>query len=155
MESNGFMHYETSNFARPGFISKNNSAYWQGKPYIGIGPSAHSFDGKARSWNVNNNKKYVRALEREEIPSEKETLSLRDRYNEYVMPGMRTQWGVSLDRNQTEFGPLNRKYLEEQAEKYIQDHLLFIDGDSLLATKSGKFLVDGIASDLFMVNLVK
>ncbi|MEL7268115.1 MAG: radical SAM family heme chaperone HemW [Bacteroidota bacterium] len=155
LESNGFMHYETSNFARPGFISKNNSAYWHGKPYIGIGPSAHSFDGKVRSWNVNNNIKYAKALEAGNIPSEKETLSLRDRYNEYVMTGLRTQWGVSLDRIQTEFGPLYRKYLEEQAEKYIQDHLLFKDGDSLLATKSGKFLVDGIASDLFMVNLVK
>ncbi|MEL6305337.1 MAG: radical SAM family heme chaperone HemW, partial [Bacteroidota bacterium] len=139
LESNGFMHYETSNFARPGFISKNNSAYWQGKTYIGIGPSAHSFDGKVRSWNVNNNMKYVRALERGEIPSEKEILSLRDQYNEYVMTGLRTQWGVSLDRIQNEFGPLYRKYLEEQAEKYIQDHLLFKDGDNLLATKSGKF----------------
>ncbi|MEO1486067.1 MAG: radical SAM family heme chaperone HemW [Bacteroidota bacterium] len=155
LESNGFMHYETSNFARPGFISKNNSAYWQGKPYIGIGPSAHSFDGKVRSWNVSNNIKYANALEAGNLPSEKETLSLRDRYNEYVMTGLRTQWGVSLDRIQNEFGPLYRKYLEEQAEKYIQDHLLFKDGDNLLATKSGKFLVDGIASDLFMVNLVK
>ncbi|MEL6974093.1 MAG: radical SAM family heme chaperone HemW [Bacteroidota bacterium] len=155
LESKGFMHYETSNFAQPGFISKNNSAYWQGKTYIGIGPSAHSFDGKVRSWNINNNIKYANALEAGNLPSEKETLSLRDRYNEYVMTGLRTQWGVSLDRIQTEFGPLYRKYLEEQAEKYIQDHLLFKDGDNLLATKSGKFLVDGIASDLFMVNLVK
>ena len=153
LEENGFVNYEISNFGKPGFFSENNTAYWQGKKYVGIGPSAHSFDGQKRGWNIRNNHKYIEALEMGKLPIEYETLSTTDRYNEYVMTGLRTLWGVSLNKVENDFGQNYRQYLEQQAQKYVGKHLLFLDGDILLATKKGKFLVDGIASDLFMLNL--
>ncbi|MEM8998937.1 MAG: radical SAM family heme chaperone HemW [Bacteroidota bacterium] len=153
LKQEGYVNYEISNFGRPGFFSKNNTAYWQGKPYLGIGPSAHSFDGKRRSWNVGNNTKYINAIENNEILVETEELSKTDRYNEYVMTGLRTIWGVSLQKVATDFGANFQTYLLRQAEKYVKAQLLFIDRDTLFVTKKGKFLVDGIASDLFLLNL--
>lgn len=153
MEGHGYHNYEISNFALPGFYSKNNSAYWQGKPYIGIGPSAHSFDGAGRSWNVRSNPIYIREIERGNLPSEREELSTRDRYNERVMTGLRTCWGVSLSEIEEHFGSVTTAYMKERADKYVHEHLLFYDGDRLLATRKGRFLVDGIASDLFLLNL--
>jgi oxygen-independent coproporphyrinogen-3 oxidase len=153
LEAAGYVHYETSNFGRPGFFSRNNTAYWQGKKYLGIGPSAHSYDGIRRGWNINNNPKYLRAIQAGLLPMETEILSKRDRYNEYVMTGLRTIWGVSLGRVLSEFGPKYLEYLLQQAEPHRQNHLLYLDGDTLLISKKGKFLADGIASDLFMVNL--
>jgi oxygen-independent coproporphyrinogen-3 oxidase len=147
-----FVHYELSNFGKEGFFSKNNSAYWQGKNYLGIGPSAHSFNGKQRSWNVRNNSKYIAALNKNELPNEIETLTINDRYNEYVMTGLRTSWGVSLSKIETEFGLRYKDYLLEHSKKYIQEQLLSIDQDTLLITKKGKFLSDGIASELFTLN---
>ena len=153
LEAAGFVHYELSNFGKEGYFSKNNSAYWLGKPYLGIGPAAHSFNGTQRGWNISNNTKYIQALEAHELPIELETLSLTDRYNEYVMTGLRTIWGVDLHRLETEFGPRFKTYFLQQAEVHLEDHLLFIDGDIVRATRKGKFLSDGIASDLFLLNL--
>lgn len=153
LEHNGFEHYELSNFGKSGFFSKNNTAYWLGKPYLGIGPSAHSYNGKQRSWNINNNPKYINALKIGQLPREIEKLSLTDRYNEYIMTGLRTQWGVSLKKIETEFGNTYKEYLLKQSQKHIDEHLLFLDNDILLVTKKGKFLSDGLASDLFLVNL--
>ncbi|WP_445734205.1 coproporphyrinogen-III oxidase family protein [Mariniflexile sp.] len=152
LEASGFVHYELSNFGKPGYFSKNNSAYWQGKPYLGIGPSAHSFNGNERGWNVRNNSKYIKALEENILPIETETLSITDKYNEYVMTGLRTIWGVSLEKVEQDFGLHYKKYLLEQSQKHINEHLLYLDDDKLLVTKKGKFLSDGIASDLFMLN---
>jgi oxygen-independent coproporphyrinogen-3 oxidase len=152
LEEKGFIHYELSNFGKEHFFSKNNSSYWLGKKYLGIGPSAHSYDGFSRSWNVSNNTIYLKALAENQLPSESETLTQTDRYNEYIMTGLRTIWGISLDKIATEFGKTYLDYLNQQAEKYIEDHLLFIDDNILRTTKSGKFLSDGIASDLFMLN---
>ena len=149
----GYSCYEISNFGKPGYFSKNNTAYWQQKKYIGIGPSAHSFDGNTRGWNINNNPKYLKAIEKGELPMEVEVLSTKDKYNEYVMTGLRTIWGVSLSRIASDFGNTYKDYITEHAEKYIEQQLLFRDGDLLLATKKGKFLADGIAADLFMINL--
>ncbi|MCL8007187.1 radical SAM family heme chaperone HemW [Gelidibacter japonicus] len=148
----GFIHYELSNFGKPEYFSRNNSAYWQGKPYLGIGPSAHSFDGKHRSWNVRNNSKYINSLEKNILPIETETLSTTDKYNEYVMTGLRTIWGVSLEKVEQEFGEKYKTYLLEQSQKHIIEQLLYLDDGKLLVTKKGKFLSDGIASDLFMLN---
>lgn len=153
MEENGFENYEISNFGKPGHFSKNNTAYWLGKKYIGVGPSAHSFDGIRRGWNINNNAKYIKALDNNELPIEEEVLSKTDRYNEYIMTGLRTIWGVSLDRISLEFGENYHKYLLDQADKYIQEGLLMLKNDTLLTTKKGKFLADGIAANLFMINL--
>lgn len=149
----GYDCYEISNFGKPGYFSKNNSAYWLQKKYIGIGPSAHSFDGKRRGWNINNNPKYIKAIEIGELPMEVEVLSTKDKYNEYVMTGLRTVWGVSMSRIESEFGLKYREYLMLQSNKYLDEHLLYLDGDTLLTTQKGKFLADGIASDLFMVKL--
>ncbi|WP_149276588.1 radical SAM family heme chaperone HemW [Pareuzebyella sediminis] len=153
LEENGFENYEISNFARPGFYSKNNTAYWQQKRYIGIGPSAHSFDGIRRSWNVSNNPKYIKAIEKEVLPMETEVLSIRDRYNEYVMTGLRTVWGVSFSKVEADFGGKYKDYLQKQAERYLKEGLLHGQDNKLFTTKKGRFLADGIASDLFMVNL--
>ncbi|MCL6274702.1 radical SAM family heme chaperone HemW [Muricauda sp. 2012CJ35-5] len=153
LEANGFINYEISNFGKPGYFSRNNSSYWLGKPYLGIGPSAHSFDGRHRSWNINNNIKYTKAIQDGVLPSEKEHLSITDNYNEYVMTGLRTIWGVSLDRVQTEFGPRYLDYLKQQSKRFLDSGLLKVEGDTLLTTTKGKFLADGMASDLFMVNL--
>lgn len=149
----GYECYEISNFGKPGYFSKNNSAYWQQKKYLGIGPSAHSFDGERRGWNINNNSKYIKAIEDGILPMEIEELSAKDKYNEYVMTGLRTIWGVSISRIASEYGEKYKEYLMSQAKKYIDEQLLYVDEDTLLATKKGKFLADGIAADLFMINL--
>ncbi|GAA4272988.1 radical SAM family heme chaperone HemW [Aquimarina gracilis] len=153
LENNEFEHYELSNFGKPGYYSKNNTAYWQGKSYLGIGPSAHSYNGKQRSWNINNNTKYIQSLDQNKLPKEIEDLTPNDQYNEYIMTGLRTIWGVSLQKIEKDFGHRYKQYLVEQAQKHIEEHLLFLDGDTLLVTRKGKFLSDGIASDLFLVNL--
>lgn len=153
LSENDFIHYELSNFGKENYFSKNNSSYWLGKKYIGIGPSAHSYDGEKRSWNVSNNTLYLKSIQENKLPSETEILSKTDRYNEYVMTGLRTIWGISLDRIENEFGKTYLDYLNQQAAKYIEDHLLFVDENILRTTKKGKFLSDGIASDLFLLNL--
>ncbi|WP_264520334.1 radical SAM family heme chaperone HemW [Flavobacterium sp. N1994] len=153
LEENGFIHYELSNFGKENYFSKNNSSYWLGKKYIGIGPSAHSYDGEKRGWNVSNNALYLKSIQENQLPLETEILSKTDRYNEYIMTGLRTIWGVSLDRIEKEFGKTYLDYLNQQAAKYIEDHLLFVDDNILRTTKSGKFLGDGIASHLFLLNL--
>lgn len=151
---NGFVHYELSNFGREGFFSKNNSAYWLGKKYMGIGPSAHSFNGKGRSWNVANNSRYIKSLSENRLPSEAETLSVTDRYNEYVMTGLRTIWGVNLNKIELDFGVAYKTHLLRSGQKFINEGLLLLDTDknTLKTTKKGKFLADGIASDLFLLN---
>lgn len=153
LEKNGFVHYELSNFGKPTYFSKNNTAYWLGKKYIGIGPSAHSYNGKERSWNVANNALYLKAIQENNLPNEVEELTKTDRYNEYIMTGLRTIWGVSLKRVELEFGERYLLYLLEQSKKYIHSEHLQIEADVLTTTKKGKFLSDGIASDLFLLNL--
>jgi oxygen-independent coproporphyrinogen-3 oxidase len=150
---NGFIHYELSNFAKEGYFSKNNSSYWLGKKYIGIGPSAHSYDGVQRGWNISNNTLYLKSIEEGKLPMETEVLTLTDRYNEAVMTGLRTIWGVSLNRIAQEFGTTYLDYLQQQAQKFIDDDLLFVENDVMRTTRKGKFLGDGIASDLFFLNL--
>ncbi|WP_124979160.1 radical SAM family heme chaperone HemW [Nonlabens xiamenensis] len=153
MQLHGYQNYEFSNFGKPGFFSQNNTAYWTGKSYMGIGPSAHSFDGQRRGWNINNNIKYIKAIQSGQLPMETEVLTTVDRYNEYVMTGLRTIYGVSLDKVEKDFGGSFKSYLLEQSEGFLRDHYLYLDGDRLLVTRKGKFLSDGIASELFMLNL--
>ena len=152
LQKNGFIHYELSNFGKENYFSKNNSAYWLGKKYIGIGPSAHSYDGEKRGWNIANNSLYLKAIQNDELPIETEVLTISDRYNEYIMTGLRTIWGVSLDRIENEFGSEYLNYLLEQSQKFLNDDLLSIDNNILKPTLKGKFLTDGIASDLFYLD---
>ena len=153
LEANGLVHYELSNFGKENYFSRNNSAYWLGKKYLGIGPSAHSYDGVSRSWNVANNALYLKAIQKGELPREVELLSQEDLYNEYIMTGLRTIWGVSLIRIEQEFGTDYLNYLKQQSQKFIHDGLLIITDGILKPTLKGKFLTDGIASDLFYLNL--
>lgn len=152
LEANDFIHYELSNFGKVNYFSKNNSSYWLGKKYIGIGPSAHSYNRISRSWNVSNNSLYIEAIQENQLPNEVETLTISDRYNEYIMTGLRTIWGVSLDNIETEFGITYLDYLMKQVQKFLNDDLLILKDNILKPTKKGKFLTDGIASDLFMLN---
>lgn len=154
LQKHDFVHYETSNFGKAGFLSKNNSAYWLGKSYLGIGPSAHSFDGNQRSWNVRNNAKYIKAIQENTLPIEREILSITDKYNEYIMTGLRTIWGVSIAKISQDFGEKYASYLAMQSQKYLEDELLIFENGILKTTAKGHFLSDGIASDLFMLNLV-
>ena len=152
LEKANFVHYELSNFGKENYFSKNNTAYWLGKSYLGIGPSAHSFDGKQRSWNVRNNTQYMKEIELNKLPIESEVLSVTDRYNEYVMTGLRTIWGVSLEKIKTDFGSKYVTYIQTESEKYIQQKLLYVEANTLITTKEGAFLVDGIAAHLFLLN---
>lgn len=152
LKQNGYVHYELSNFGKPGYFSQNNTAYWMGKKYMGIGPSAHSFDGVNRSWNISNNTLYLKKIQSGILPSEREQLSVNDRYNEYIMTGLRTMWGVSLQKVQNDFGEKYLTYLLKNAQKYIMSLQLVIENNVLKTTAEGKFFGDGIASELFMVD---
>ena len=152
LEGQGYENYEFSNFGKPGFHSVNNSNYWNSKPYIGIGPAAHSFDGnRKRSWNVANNSLYLKSIKGGKLKNETELLSQVDLYNEYVMTGLRTVWGISKEKLISDFGIHFSDYLEKQAEKHLVANELYWDGDLLKITKKAKFLSDGIASNLFML----
>lgn len=147
---NGFEHYEVCSFGKKGYFSKHNCNYWLGTSYLGIGPSAHSYNGNTRSWNISNNKKYIDALNNNILPSESELLTIQNRFNEYVMTGLRTIWGVSLKKIEIEFGKVFQSRLLHNADKYLKTNFLKIENLHLKATSKGKFLVDGIASDLFI-----
>lgn len=158
-EKQGFVQYEISNFGKLNYFSRHNTSYWQGKSYLGIGPSAHSFHNNQRSWNVSNNTKYIKSIQQNELPSTVETLSKKDRFNEYVMTGLRTIWGISLETIEKDFGHEFKKHLLTASKPFINQKLLVVtssDCDSnctekLQATQKGKFLIDGIASDLFLI----
>lgn len=141
----GYEHYEISNFARPGFRSRHNSSYWQGKPYIGIGPSAHSFNGTERQWNIANNQQYISAIEKGTRPVEKEVLTPVQQVNESIMISLRTMEGIDLGR----FPENIAQQLVQSAQKYIQQAFVIHEQNRLLLTDEGKLYADGIAADLF------
>ena len=147
----GLTHYETCSFGHPDYFSKHNTSYWLGKTYMGVGPSAHSFDGSKRSWNVSNNSKYIKALEVDKLPFESEVLSVENRFNEYIMTGLRTIWGISLGKIEADYGVKIKDHLLQNSKKFISSNTLVIEDNHLKITTSGKFLSDGIASDLFLV----
>ena len=146
MEEAGYEHYEISNFAKPGLRSRHNSSYWQGKKYLGIGPSAHSFDGNTRQWNVANNAIYIESLHKGAIPFEKEVLTTIQQTNEYIMTSLRTSEGLNINRIEENIKPK----VIEGLKKYTGSELLLQQGDFFILTKEGKLLADGIAADLFI-----
>ena len=147
-----YINYELSSFAKKGYFSKNNSGYWLGKKYVGIGPSSHSFDGFSRSWNVSNNKLYVSDIQNNKMYHQKEKLTHVDQYNEYIMTGLRTMWGISLSNLQEKFGKKIENHFVKKSKKFIESKLLIIENDLIKTSKKGKFLSDGIASELFLIN---
>ena len=151
LEKAAYINYEFSNFGKIGFHSVNNSNYWNGKPYLGIGPSAHSYDGhRVRSWNISNNLKYLKSIENGCLSQRKEVLKDHEVFNEYIMIGLRTD-GVKIRRVNESFGSNYALYLEKQAKNHLLDRRLFWDGDVLKVSRQARFLSDGIASDLFML----
>jgi len=152
LEDHNYENYELSNFAKNNLYSVNNSAYWTRKKYIGIGPSAHSFNGNNRFWNIKNNLKYIESIKNNIIPNEKEVLSTIDKFNEMVMFGLRTSKGISFTDIENEFGSIYKNKLINNSQNHIANELLLIKNDFLYITRKGKFLSDGIASDLFMLN---
>ncbi|MEI6184086.1 MAG: radical SAM family heme chaperone HemW [Bacteroidota bacterium] len=147
----GFEHYEISNFAIPGYRSKHNSSYWQGKHYVGIGPSAHSFNGDSRQWNVANNALYIQAINNNILPSEKEILTPHQQFNEYVMTALRTIDGIDLNYLTERYG--NEKFLHVKKEiiKWKEQGLAQVSEKNIKLTSAGKLMADGIASDLFII----
>lgn len=148
MEEAGYEHYEISNFAKPGHRSRHNSSYWKGENYLGLGPSAHSFNGSTRQWNVSNNKIYTASVNAGKVPYEIEVLTLTQQINEYIMTSLRTAEGMNLDVLEEQFA-VNSKEITGKAEKYINNNLLKLGNNSLVLTREGKLLADGIAADLF------
>ena len=152
LQAKGYDHYELSSFGKPGFRSVNNTAYWSEKPYLGIGPSAHSFNGETRSWNISNNAQYLKGISVGKPMIEREKLSVTDRYNEYIMIGLRMQNGISLDYIEKNFGSDYRTLLKKGVQSQIATQVLYWDGDSLKVSRNAMMLVDGIASELFKLN---
>jgi oxygen-independent coproporphyrinogen III oxidase len=142
----GYEHYEISNFAKPGFRSRHNSSYWQGKKYIGFGPSAHSFDGNARWWNIANNNSYIDSINKGIIPFEKEELTTTQKLNEYIMISLRTAEGLNLSKVDI----VASLELQAASKKYIATGFMKMENDFLKLTNEGKLLADGIASALFV-----
>ena len=147
----GYLHYEISNFARPGYFSQHNSSYWTGKKYIGIGPSAHSYDGESRQWNISSLPHYLEGI-RTGIPNiEIEKLDINTKYNDFIITGLRTMWGIRTSDIREQFGEEKQAYLERQAATYLHQGLLIYENDTLTLSKEGIFISDGIMSDLLWV----
>lgn len=150
MKKEGFIHYEISNFCKENFYSKHNSNYWKQLKYLGLGPSAHSFNLESRQWNVANLQQYINDINAGNIPFEKEILTDSQKFNEFIMTGLRTIWGVNLNEIQIKFGEKNYTNLTKNSSKYIDNETIIIQNNHMILTEKGKFLADGIASDLFI-----
>lgn len=148
---NRFEHYEISNFARNGKYSAHNTSYWKNERYLGLGPSAHSYDGESRSWNVASLEKYITAIGAGELPQERERLTHSQQYNEFVLTGLRTMWGVDLLLLKEQFGQEMYDYCLQNARKFIRENLLTIKENSLILSREGIFISDGIMSELMWV----
>jgi len=150
MQAAGYEQYEISNFCRPGFHSRHNTSYWQQVPYLGIGPSAHSYDGESRQFNISNNSLYRKAIENNTVPFEREVLTRENRINEYLFTTLRTVWGCDLEKIKANFEfdvfQENKAYLTTLQEK----SLISLENNRLILTRSGKLLADQIAADLFV-----
>jgi oxygen-independent coproporphyrinogen-3 oxidase len=145
---NGFEHYEISNFCKPGFYSRHNSNYWKGIKYLGIGPSAHSYNGEVRQWNIANNTKYIEAIITDKLPAELEVLTEADRLNEYIMTSLRTSWGLDLDKLNT-IAAASADQLLIAADKYFNKEWITKNNNIIYLTQKGKLYADHIASELF------
>lgn len=152
LKDNGFEHYEISNFGKPGFHSKHNSAYWKYREYLGIGPSAHSYNGSnERSWNIANNSLYIKSLNQNKIAKETEILSEKDQFNEMLMIGLRTIWGVDLEKMNEKFSEEILEIFRKSIQTKLNDGILKIENHHLKIPENHWFMADGIASDLFIL----
>ncbi|RZT97594.1 oxygen-independent coproporphyrinogen-3 oxidase [Ancylomarina subtilis] len=150
-KKHGFLHYEISNFSQVGLESKHNSSYWQQKMYLGLGPSAHSYNLDRREWNISDNLKYMKAVEEGGVYSEYEELSFNDRFNDYVLTSLRTMWGLDLDLVKREFGESYYQYCQEKANKFIQSEDVRIEKEHIILTDKGVFISNDVMSDFFFI----
>ncbi len=150
LTSAGFEHYEISNFARPPFVSMHNSSYWNGTKYLGIGASAHSFNGKERHWNVANLDEYINSIQQGKVPAETEIIGEKEQYNDFILTRMRTMRGINLSEMESIFGKMKREDCLRQAQKHIANGMMEISGSHMRLTKAGIFVSDGIMIDLFL-----
>jgi oxygen-independent coproporphyrinogen-3 oxidase len=148
---NGFEHYEISNFARNGLYSRHNTSYWTGKKYLGLGPSAHSFNGISRRWNVAHTEKYIRSMEQNQPCFEEEILTENNLFNEYILTRIRTKWGVSATEIQNRFGSEKAAYFQQRMKKYIERKLAVRQADIYTLTTRGWFISDEITTDLMFI----
>ena len=147
----GYLHYEISNFGRPGYFSRHNSSYWTGTKYIGIGPSAHSYDGESLQWNISSLPRYLQGIKAGIPDIEIEELDINTKYNDFIITGLRTMWGIRTADIRERFGEEKQTYLEQQAATYLRQGLLIRENDTLTLSKKGIFISDGIISDLLWV----
>jgi len=150
MEAKNFIHYEISNFGKENYFSKHNSNYWKRKKYLGIGPSAHSFDGETRQWNVSSNTAYIQSISEQKIPSEKEILSQSQKFNEYILTSLRTMWGIDLSYVKQTFSSEIYSTLLNSVKKIQKVGQVNQNNNHVVLTKTGKLFADKIASDLFV-----
>jgi len=150
MDKNNFIQYEISNFCKEGFYSKHNSNYWLKENYLGLGPSAHSYNGHSRQWNVSNNVLYIQSLEKGELNFEKEELTIDHRYNEYILTSLRTMWGTDLNYLSQTFGKDYLTHCLHEAKKYLETNKVLHQENKLILSDEGKLFADKIASDLFI-----
>ena len=151
LTANGYLHYEISNFARPGMLSRHNSSYWIGKKYLGIGPSAHSYNGQNRQWNISSLPGYLQAIDKGVPDIEIENLDINTRYNDFIITGLRTMWGIKFNEIQQQFGKDKLIYCQKQAAPYLKQGLLIEKDDTLTLSRNGIFISDSIMSDLLWV----
>ncbi|RYY98332.1 MAG: radical SAM family heme chaperone HemW [Chitinophagaceae bacterium] len=150
LKAAGYDHYEVSNFAKPGFRSRHNSAYWQGVPYLGLGPSAHAYNGRERSWNIANNSVYIRSVSEEFLPEEKEALTREQRLNEYLMISLRTQEGIDLGRAATFATSKEQEDIQGRLQVFLREGLVQPTAAGFALTDEGMLRADGLAAELFV-----
>lgn len=151
LRDTGYLHYEISNFAREGYMSRHNSSYWTGKKYLGLGPSAHSYNGSGREWNVASLPAWLEGIRSGNLAVERETLTADMQYNEYIITGLRTMWGISLDEIGRRFGDGRREYCEKQAAPYLKRGILLQNGTRITFSENGLLLSDGVMADFLFV----
>ena len=149
-KENDFEHYEISNFAKEGFRSQHNSIYWRDEKYLGLGPSAHSYDGNSRQWNISNLTKYIQLVGNSEDYFEKEILSLEDKFNEYVMTSLRTSWGCDIEKIERDYGRSYAHHFLKNIKKYLENGEMLKENNTYFLSEEGKLFADGIAADLFL-----
>jgi oxygen-independent coproporphyrinogen-3 oxidase len=151
LTSDDFIHYEISAFGKEGCFSRHNTSYWQNKKYVGLGPAAHSYDGENRSFNIASLNRYIKGIESTSPERSHEQLSQNEKYNEFILTGLRTMWGINLTELRNKFGELYYEFCIQIAQKYLDQKLLLKDEDTLKLTREGIFISDGIMTDLMRV----
>ena len=150
MKERGYEHYEISNFCKPGFYSRHNRSYWSGEKYLGLGPSAHSYNGNSRQWNIANTRKYIQEINAGRVPAEKEFLSVEQQYNEYILTSMRTMWGTDPGFIKKQFGNKFSNSFLLGCKAFIESGMLIERDKVFILTEKGKLFADGISAELFI-----